>query len=276
MYGTHLKIDQDATYFENALMPSGRVIHVWKMMTVYHTDKIIPQLPILKQGHTYRFTFDYDVVPEGHVYFKVIFKKRNGVVLDQAIIQQKEAEITYPEAAFSYELQMINAAATSICFRAIQITAQADDQVMSELTISTIMNEVAHTSTINVVLVDEAGLTRDALQGLHNVILVENGRYEDLKTIAHCVQPLQQGYTVNFIGYTTHTNEMACRLAERLGETAWVSADVASFEQQHSNVYQYGGRMSSTSTHSLISPMFHVNHRLKALDRGRLNGGIDA
>lgn len=49
MYGTKLKWSSTGVLFENALMPSGIVIHEWKMMTDFQTDVNVPDLPILKR-----------------------------------------------------------------------------------------------------------------------------------------------------------------------------------------------------------------------------------
>ncbi|UXU57419.1 accessory Sec system protein Asp3 [Staphylococcus agnetis] len=122
MYGSRLHFNHHETIFKNRLMPSGIVIHEWKMMTNYAEEKTIPTLPILNRGATYHFSFDYDVEPSTGIYFKIIFKRRNGTIFDTRIIQQREVAITYPNEAFSYELQMINAAATSVCFRSIKST----------------------------------------------------------------------------------------------------------------------------------------------------------
>lgn len=35
MYGTKLRIEDDGTYFNNPLMPSGTVIHDWRMLTTF-------------------------------------------------------------------------------------------------------------------------------------------------------------------------------------------------------------------------------------------------
>ncbi|MGV3043127.1 accessory Sec system protein Asp3 [Staphylococcus rostri] len=273
MYGTHLHIDAHETYFENKLMPSGRIIHVWKMMTDYYSEKTLPQLPILKHGYTYRFTFDYDVEPEGHIYFKLIFKKRNGVEMAPVIIQSKVIDVTYPTEAFSYELQMINAAATSVRFRSIHITEPVETDVAPTFTVSSIMYENPDVSAINVIIVDDTGLTRDALQGLHNVVLVEQWQVADIAAIAECVAPLDRDDKLNFIGYTVDTNDMAYRLATQMGATAWVTTAEGLPATDDAVVNVYGQTVTPTMAYALVTPMFHASRQLRALDMGLLNGG---
>lgn len=274
MYGSHLEITKQMTYFENALMPSGCVIHEWKMMTVYSTDKAIPQLPILKHGHTYRFTFDFDVEPVGGVYFKINFKKRNGVALEHIIIQSQEMEVTYPNEAFSYEIQMLNAAATSVRFRAIHITDQQDEVTKSDLTISPILNEQSETPTMNVICVGKEGLMRDVIDGLHNVILIEHGRLDDMEQMVTCLEPLARGYALNMIGYTADTNRLAHQLAISLNAKAWVTSEGDLDEQDMAMVHVYG--QVSQSLHQLVMSLFDKSHHLQDLDRALLNGGVQS
>ena len=49
MYGTKLRIEDDGTYFNNPLMPSGTVIHDWRMLTTFSEHKYAP-CPILKRN----------------------------------------------------------------------------------------------------------------------------------------------------------------------------------------------------------------------------------
>ena len=51
MYGTKLRIEDDGTYFNNPLMPSGTVIHDWRMLTTFSEHKYAPSLPILKRNN---------------------------------------------------------------------------------------------------------------------------------------------------------------------------------------------------------------------------------
>lgn len=272
MYGTCLEITEQATYFENALMPSGCVIHEWKMMTVYSTDKTFPQLPILKHGRTYRFTFDFDVEPAGGVYFKINFKKRNGVELEHVIVQSHEADVTFPDDAFSYDIQMINAAATSVCFRAIVIAEQQEMKETRALTISSILNEQSETSTMNIICVGEQGLSRDAQQGLHNIILIEHAHQDDIQRIVTCLEPLTRGYVLNVIGYTSYTNQLAYQLASTLDATAWVTSKSDLQDNSAATIHEYG--TMSHSPHQLVAPLFHESRPLRDLDRMSLNGGM--
>ena len=75
MYGSKLKFNNNFVSMDNSLMPSGMVIHEWNMLSSYTTNKQVPSLPLLKKGSNYKIKFDYDVIPEKSVYFKIVSYK---------------------------------------------------------------------------------------------------------------------------------------------------------------------------------------------------------
>lgn len=120
-YGSRIKFFPGETHFSNELMPSGVVIHEWFMKTSYHDDRILPTLPILKRGETYQFDFVCIAVPESSVYFKITFFQRNGTFLKNIIVHGNNIEFKFPENAYSYKVQMMNAASRSIVFKKIRV-----------------------------------------------------------------------------------------------------------------------------------------------------------
>ncbi|UXR78486.1 MULTISPECIES: accessory Sec system protein Asp3 [unclassified Staphylococcus] len=273
MYGTRLTFHENETVFENERMPSGVIMHTWKMITDYTAEKMVPQLPILKHGKTYRFRFDYDVIPEGHLYAKMIFKRRNGSELEPVIIKSKEIVVTYPTEAFTYELQLINAAATRVHFRSIEVSAyDENDGDKPELYISRIYQESGHSTVMNVIFQESDGLSRDVIAGWDNVILIEHWDLDVRDTIVYCLRPLQQGYHLNFIGYDQQSNRMAYDLAAAMGETAWVTESVSE-KVATVEVRQYGRTTVFDFPMSIVTPLLQPSHQLQYLDMEQLNGG---
>ena len=274
-YGSRLKFHDDGSVvFENPLMPSSIVIHKWQMMTFFVTDKIVPQLPILKHGQSYRFVLDYDVEPVDSIYFKVVFKKSNGTEIDAIMIQEREAVMTYPTDAFSYEIQMLNAAAKRVHFRSIQIIEETASSTAEVLTISEIMQESEDVSVMNVVLAATEGLSRDVISTLSNVIIIAGWQQDDIAKIVHVLAPLQQGYHLNFIGYTDETDAMAYQLAERMQETAWVTKKEKLLRQDNVAVQVYGDKAPHDAELTLVSSLLHPSHQLNKLDATVLDGGV--
>lgn len=274
MYGSRLKFQDDGVVFENGLMPSGAVIHEWKMMTNFSADKTIPQLPILKHGQSYRLVLNYDVEPAGGVYFRLAFKKSNGSEIDTVIIQSDEVVFTYPTDAFSYEIQMLNAAATHVHFHSIHMIEAVESTVSETLMISKILQEQEDELSVNVILVAADGLARDVGRTLANVILVEGWQRDDIDKIVHVLAPLQQGYRLNFIGYTVETNAMAYQLAECMTETAWVTSDEEFTRKSHVKVAVYGQDVRHQPELALVAPLLHPSYQLNTLNSVQLNGGV--
>ncbi|MCS4487340.1 accessory Sec system protein Asp3 [Staphylococcus americanisciuri] len=274
MYGSHLKLYDNAVVFENVLMPSGEIIHQWKMMTYYPSDKRIPRLPLLKNGQTYCFQFDYDVFPVGSVYFKVIFKRRNGEEVDVVMVEDKVVTITYPTDAFSYEIQLINAAANSLTFRSIRIMKSTQQlETEQSLYLSEMIQTDDEADTLNIVLVASEGLIKDTIKKLRNVILVNDWNSDDFNKIVDCLQPLQQDYSLNFIGYTKAGSHMAYALAAYMTETAWVTHDDSLHKEAGMTLEVFGNKLLPDHTLSLVSSLLHPSRYLNALDVDRLNGG---
>ena len=91
MYGSKLKFNNNFVSMDNSLMPSGMVIHEWNMLSSYTTNKQVPSLPLLKKGSNYKIKFDYDVIPEKSVYFKIVLYKKNGEKI-KTIIEDQHIE----------------------------------------------------------------------------------------------------------------------------------------------------------------------------------------
>ena len=64
MYGTKLRIEDDGTYFNNPLMPSGTVIHDWRMLTTFSEHKRAIA-PYFEKKQQYKVILNYNVEPLG-------------------------------------------------------------------------------------------------------------------------------------------------------------------------------------------------------------------
>ncbi|SUQ38652.1 accessory Sec system protein Asp3 [Staphylococcus gallinarum] len=149
-------------------MPSGIIIQDWVMKTNYALDKELPTLPILKRGSDYTFQFNYEVEPQGALYFKIIFYSKDETVLSSQIIKDKEVHVNYPETAHTYKVQMINAAAQIIRFEKFTITEQRlIDSKQRNLTISGVTNV-------------------DTNEAVRNVVFVEPSQWLDYPIVAIC------------------------------------------------------------------------------------------
>lgn len=140
MYGSKLKFNNNFVSMDNSLMPSGMVIHEWNMLSSYTTNKQVPSLPLLKKGSNYKIKFDYDVIPEKSVYFKIVLYKKNGEKIKTMIIEDDDSEFEYPKDAYSYKIELMNAGFQHLQFRRIIIEDQHIEN--SHSTISTDISEM--------------------------------------------------------------------------------------------------------------------------------------
>lgn len=280
LYGSQLQFKEDETIFKNALMPSGIVIHEWQMMTQYTADKMIPTLPILKRGQSYHFSFDYEVEPTDHIYFKLIFKRRNGTEAGIQIIKGHEADVVYPKDAFSYVLQMINAAAQDIRFRTITIVPHEGDALHPQLSISEVVNEDQTLPVRNLIFVEAQELSYDAIRNMKNVIGIEHWQQVEEETVFESLSPLVEEFShLHFIGYHQASNEMAYRMAEKFGGTAFVTYHHAqttpSFPSRGGTerVVYMDEEKDAMQSMGIVENLLNPSRFLKYININQLNGG---
>lgn len=287
MYGSLLRFKLTETLFENELMPSGIVLHEWKMITSYEKDNAIPTLPILKKNETYRFKFDYEVKPVGSIYFKIIFKRRNGSVCDYKIIKGHEADIMMPSEAFSYVVQMINMATESLVFRQIIIQDVSYNTTPSQLVeVSDIHNADPTSQFATVVFVEDEGIQEDAIRHIRNCILVAKWHQPHMTSVINelktLLQPYHERYILQFVGYHARSNEMAYAMGAQMDASVFVtSLRHPEFQKQLGTtdivfngvaIYQpYEDEI--TPALDLVTPILNQSHHLLGLDAQWVNGG---
>ncbi|MDU0428175.1 accessory Sec system protein Asp3 [Staphylococcus epidermidis] len=146
MYGSKLKFNNNFVSLDNSLMPSGMVIHEWNMLSSYTTNKQVPSLPLLKKGSNYKIKFDYDVIPEKSVYFKIVLYKKNGEKIKTMIIEDDDSEFEYPKDAYSYKIELMNAGFQHLQFYRIIIEDQHIEKCHSTIPtdISETIDKIRH------------------------------------------------------------------------------------------------------------------------------------
>lgn len=146
MYGSKLKFNNNFVSMDNSLMPSGMVIHEWNMLSSYTTNKQVPSLPLLKKGSNYKIKFDYDVIPEKSVYFKIVLYKKNGEKIKTMIIEDDDSEFEYPKDAYSYKIELMNAGFQHLQFYRIIIEDQHREKCHSTIPtdISETIDKIRH------------------------------------------------------------------------------------------------------------------------------------
>ncbi|MBZ8174054.1 accessory Sec system protein Asp3 [Staphylococcus delphini] len=287
MYGSILRFKPTETLFENELMPSGIVLHEWKMMTNYEKESAIPTLPILKKNQTYRFKFEYEVKPAGSIYFKIIFKRRNGTVCHYKIIKGHEEEVMMPTEAFSYVVQMINAASQSLVFRQIIIQDSAYKAPLGRIVeVSEVLNADSTSQFATVVFVEDEGVQEDAIRHIRNCILVSKWDQPHMAVVMSelkaVLKTYHERYILQFVGYHGRSNEMAYAMGAAMDASVFVtSLRDPEFQKQLGTtdtvfngvaIYQPYEDEITPSLH-LVTPILNQSHHLRGLDERWVNGG---
>ncbi|ARJ50754.1 accessory Sec system protein Asp3 [Staphylococcus lutrae] len=282
MYGSHVSFTPFETIFKNELMPSGIIIHQWKMCSHFYDNQVTPTLPILKKHHPYRFYFDYEAVPAGSVYFKVVFKRRDGTILETQMIQGQEGEVVLSEGTASYDIQMINAASQILKFRRICIQEVGSVATSNTLTLSEIQNRDDTLPLRNLLFVESPGVCQDAIHPIKNCVMISE--WETLTTdeivvsLDEAIRSWDTLDALQWIGYHDQSNEIAYTMMKRLGGHAWVTLlhqedkDDDMLHSHRVTVYRPKADVL-TSALQVVQPLLNPSGHLYALATERLNGG---
>ncbi|HHU6751661.1 TPA: accessory Sec system protein Asp3 [Staphylococcus pseudintermedius] len=287
MYGSILRFKPTETLFENECMPSGIVIHEWKMITNYQKDHAVPTLPILEKNKTYCFKFEYEAKPVGSVYFKVIFKRRNGTICNYKIIKGNEETVSMPADAFSYVVQMINAASQSVVFRRIVIQDDAYKTAVSQaIEVSDIRNVDSTSQFATVVFVEGESIQDDAIRHIGNCILVTGWNQQHMPSVTNELKARLQSYceryALQFVGYDARSNEMAYAMGIQMDASVFVTAlrhpgfqkQLGTMDTVFNDVVIYEPYEDEVILSlDIVAPILNQSHRLLGLDGQRLNGG---
>lgn len=112
---------KDHITFYNPLISSGTIIKSWQMSFNYQGSRIQPDLPLLKQGKTYRLQAFLETQPVHTVYMKVQFLNRYGETVDSLIEKSNQVDFVYPKGAYSYSVSLLSAGLISMDFHYLKI-----------------------------------------------------------------------------------------------------------------------------------------------------------
>lgn len=296
LYGSKINFKQLETVFENSLMPSGIVIQEWKMLSNYAEDRLTPVLPILKKGYKYRFYFDYDVIPVHSVYFKIIFYHKNRTMITSEIVKRQQVIIEYPENAYAYKIQMINAASSKLTFKQIVIEEQGYRDEENDMKISEVVNLIPSLDFINVVIAEPSQigyskLSKYAIQHINNAVVVKHWSDKDMEHNLQAILAFLKQKTlrnkINIIGHGSKSNEVV-KIMNRIVEcNAYITAH-SDFEYEKelsalfskettlakSMPYIYFDEQTSDDQLIIFQNVLNNVRYLKYLDSSLINGEV--
>ena len=127
LYGTTLRHTRDGVEFTNRMMPSGQIIHSWNSELNYQDVRTQAQLPVLEENKTYHLVPFIDAVPEHTIVLQITFFDRQGQQIGFQVIH-RDGNFTYPQGAYRYRLDLVQAGAESFRFHHLEIrTKETED-----------------------------------------------------------------------------------------------------------------------------------------------------
>lgn len=218
LYGTKLKYRaKDWIEFENEWVPAGKSLHSWYSKTIYQKLREAPQLPILKAGKAYYLKAHLKAVPEGSLYFKILYYNRFEKLIGDEVIRSSKESFTPPEEMYAYNIELINAGCQSFTFNAIEIIeAEVTAEHNFSMTYSIVKGPADDSSKfLNVILVEPNQYSRNSLdfselEFLKNIHLITTSAYlahgfvtKEFETILETLleEALAKGQVLNLISY---------------------------------------------------------------------------
>lgn len=123
LYGSKIDfLKEGSVDFKNDRFPSGTKIHTWRSKGNYQEDRSSVQLPLLEKNKKYVVKLDAISYPEQSVYVQIIFFNRFHDIVDRVIAKNEEQKFLYPEAAYYYEISLLNVGMTHLKFYSISIS----------------------------------------------------------------------------------------------------------------------------------------------------------
>ncbi len=122
-HGSQIDFQKDQVFFENSLMPPSFVIKSWDSMTNFQAVRSQPSLPLLKKGASYQLDLVAEVEPKHAAYLQINFFDRHHEKIHFEILKNQQNQFTYPQEAYSYQIALINAGATSLTFKYLSLRA---------------------------------------------------------------------------------------------------------------------------------------------------------
>lgn len=211
LFGTSLIIEGKRISFSNEMIPSGNAIKIWNSITNFQGSRTQPDLPLLQKNTRYTLDILGTVVPENTLYLRVVFYNRFHDEISFVVLKDGDREFTYPQDAFSYQIELVNAGMKKLSFEAL-VLASEDNQ--TEL----VLDDALYPSggdTLHLLFSENpfhiyTDKDKQVLEKLGDVYVVsDKAAYDNLycdeqfiKDLRHKISQHVSGYQkVDFIGY---------------------------------------------------------------------------
>lgn len=174
-FGSQMTVTGHRVSFHNPLMSPSYAITSWFSKTNFQQHRLQPTLPLLQRGKTYRVRLVADVEPSNTLYVKVTFFNRFDKEVSFVMLKEENWSFTYPEDAFSYTIELINAGCDHFSFDSL-IVAEEEEERDVLLDDMAVYAPCDH-SYLHVVFLEDdiqqaSQLPTEVLESLGNVMLI--------------------------------------------------------------------------------------------------------
>lgn len=126
-FGSNLSFVGQRVHFHNPLMSPGYALTKWSSRTHYQRDRLHPTLPLLHRNQDYCLKLRAEVIPQGSLYVKVTFYDRFDREISHSLLKDEKWSFTYPDQAFSYTFELINAGCDSVMFDCLILSEKSSE-----------------------------------------------------------------------------------------------------------------------------------------------------
>lgn len=175
-FGSQIAFTGHRVTFHNPLMSPSYAITSWSSKTNFQQHRIQPTLPLLKRKTRYCVQLEADVYPLNTLYVKVTFFNRFDTEISFVMLKDERWSFSYPEDAFSYTIELINAGCEQITFDSLVLLEEKKEELDVLLDDFAVYAPADH-SYIHVLFLEEniqqaSQLPLELLQRLGNVMLI--------------------------------------------------------------------------------------------------------
>ncbi|MBF0714049.1 accessory Sec system protein Asp3 [Gemella sp. GH3] len=183
LFGSIIKFkSKDFVHFKNLRMPSGKDMNEWLSKTNHQSHRYPPQLPMLKKGHLYKIYVNAETVPENSIYLRIIFYDRYEKIISETVIRSNEDIFVYPNDAYSYKIQVMNAGCSELKFHYIELTEQIESFDKNSFIVSDILNKDINSADLNVIFMEPnqnkfVEVNKELFKNYSNIVMVTSKIY---------------------------------------------------------------------------------------------------
>lgn len=133
LYGAEITYFSDSRiYYKQPYLPVGTIIHTWFSETNHQADRDVPHLPILHRRKKYQINLNIASVDGYHPYLRITVKNRRQEIVSYQIIKGDKGQFIYPQEAYTYQIELINAGCREFLFDSLLLT-EIDDEPNDDL-----------------------------------------------------------------------------------------------------------------------------------------------